>query len=378
MSDSTPINTTLDPFSSSSTHTTSPSSEFRPRGFRSLDGIYEDTEIVTLDPEELMMMETDQPTTFKEAVSMKEWREAMQAELESIKKNKTWKLTDLPPGHRAIGLKWVYKPKMGGLFTISMSSQTSSMEILKRRFISLNPKGKTLIVGVYVDDLIITGSNTHDIIEFKEKIKNEFEMSNLRLLAYYLGIASRFMEKPTTLHFKVVKQILRYVKGTLNYGLNYVKGKEVEHLVGFSDGDHVGDVVGARSKSGMIFYLGRNAITWQSQKQQIVYLSSCESEFITATVAACREIWLTNLMKELKGRHVAPITLFVDNKSAIALMKNPVFHGRSKHINICFHFIRECVERGEIIVEYVKSKDQRANIFTKALAPARFTEMYLV
>ncbi|GJV66999.1 zinc finger, CCHC-type containing protein, partial [Tanacetum coccineum] len=111
MSDSTPINIALDPFSSSSTHTTSPSSEFGPRGFHSLDGIYDGTEIVTLEPEELMMMETDQPTTFKEAVSMKEWREAMQAELESIEKNKTWKLTDLPPGHRAIGLKWVYKVK---------------------------------------------------------------------------------------------------------------------------------------------------------------------------------------------------------------------------------------------------------------------------
>ena len=80
-------------------------------------------------------------------------------------------------------------------------------------------------------------------------------------------------------------------------------------------------------------------------------------------------------MKELTGHDVAPITLFVDNKSAIALMKNPVFHGRSKHINIRFHFIRECVEQGKIIVEYVKSKDQRADIFTKALAEVRFTEM---
>ncbi|GJV67001.1 retrovirus-related pol polyprotein from transposon TNT 1-94 [Tanacetum coccineum] len=81
--------------------------------------------------------------------------------------------------------------------------------------------------------------------------------------------------------------ILRYVKGTLNYGLNYVERQEVKHLVGFSNSDHAGDMVGARSTSGMIFYLGRNAITWQSQKQQIISLSSCEYKFIAATAAAC-------------------------------------------------------------------------------------------
>ncbi|XP_071740551.1 uncharacterized mitochondrial protein AtMg00810-like [Rutidosis leptorrhynchoides] len=317
-----------------------------------------------------------------------------------------------------------------------------------------NSKGNTLIVGVYVDDLIITGSNSEDVIEFKEQMKNDFEMSDLGLRAYYLGIevaqckwgitlrqtayakrileqfgmqncnparspieshlkvgkdegdeevdpteyrrvvgclryltltrpdlsysvgiASRFMEKPTALHLPIVKRVLRYVKGTLDYGLNYGRRQEFEHLVGFSDSDLGGDKVGSKSTSGMVFYIGRSVITWKSQKQKTVALSSCEAEFMAATSAACQTIWLANLVKEPTGQQVEPVTLFVDNKSAIALMRNPVFHGRSKHINIHFHFIRECVEHGQIIVEHVNSKDQRADIFTKALAQVKFIEM---
>ncbi|GJY99483.1 zinc finger, CCHC-type containing protein [Tanacetum coccineum] len=126
---------------------------------------------------------------------------------------------------------------------------------------------------------------------------------------------------------------------------------------------------------GRYDFLPWKEITWQSQKQKTVALSSCEAKFMAATSAACQAIWLANLMKELTGQNVEPITLFVDNKSTIALMKNPVFHGRSKHVNIHFHFIRECVKQGKIIVEHVNSKDQRAELFTKALALVKFIEM---
>ncbi|GKB81130.1 hypothetical protein Tco_0948025, partial [Tanacetum coccineum] len=149
-------------------------------------------------------------------------------------------------------------------------------------------------------------------------------------LSFVVGIASLFMEKPKTLHFKGVKHILRYVKGAVNNGLNYVKGHEVEHLFCFMDSDHVGDVVGAKRIGGMIFYLGRDAITWESQKQQIVSLSSCEFEFIAATSVTYQAIRLNNLVKELTGK---------------------------------------------IIVEYVKSKDKQADIFTKALRQVMFTEI---
>lgn len=109
-----------------------------------------------------------------------------------------------------------------------------------------------------------------------------------------------------------------------------------------------------------------------------VALSSCEAEFMVAIAAACQAIRLRGLMSEVTRRSPEAVRLYVDNKSAIALMKNPVFHGRSKHINTRFHFIRECIERGEIIVEHVSGEEQRANILTKSLTKVKFSEMRLL
>ena len=96
---------------------------------------------------------------------------------------------------------------------------------------------------------------------------------------------------------------------------------------------------------------------------------------MAATAAACQALWLRSLLSEVTGAEQKLVTLYVDNKSAIALMKNPVFHGRSKHIDTRFHFIRECVEKREIIVEFVSTREQRADILTKALARVKFAEM---
>ena len=125
----------------------------------------------------------------------------------------------------------------------------------------------------------------------------------------------------------------------------------------------------------MAFYFSGNLITWCSQKQRTVALSSCEAEFMAATSTACQALWLRSLLGDLTGWGLKEVVLRADNKSAIALMKNPVFHGRSKHIDTRFHFIRECVENGQVLVEHVSSEEQRAYILTKALPRAKFEEM---
>lgn len=104
-------------------------------------------------------------------------------------------------------------------------------------------------------------------------------------------------------------------------------------------------------------------------------MSSCEAEFMVATAAACQAIWLKNLLRQITDMSSEPVVIFVDNNSVIDLTKNPVFQGRSKHINVRYHFIRDCVERGEIVVKYVRTKDQKAYILTKALSTAKFEEM---
>jgi hypothetical protein len=146
-------------------------------------------------------------------------------------------------------------------------------------------------------------------------------------------------------------------------------------LVGFSDRDLAGDVDDRKSTSGSIFLLGSILVTWASQKQRVVALSSCEAEYIASANAACQGIWLSHLLGGLLGMEAPKVKLLVDNKPAIALSKNPSLHDRSKHIDTRYHFIRDCVERGEVDIDHISTTEQLTDILTKALGHARFVEL---
>ena len=146
-------------------------------------------------------------------------------------------------------------------------------------------------------------------------------------------------------------------------------------LVGYTDSDHAGDIEDRKSTSGNVFSLGNNLVTWSSQKQKIVTLSSCEAEYVAAAVAACQGVWLSRLISEMLGRPQAKFKLFVDNQAAIALSKNPVHHDRSKHIDIKYHYIRDCVEKGQVEVDHIRTREQIADALTKALGRVVFVEM---
>ena len=310
-----------------------------------------------------------------------------------------------------------------------------------------------LIVVVYVDDLLVTGSSIKAILEFKREMQTNFEMSDLGLLTYYLGIElqqgkdgivvkqdryalrkleeakmsswnlvhvpmelnashsksikedkideneyrraigclryllhtqpdlsfsvgvlSRYMQDPRTSHGAALKQVLRYLRGTCTLGLFYPRDQGTE-LVGFSDASHNIDADDGKSTTGHMFYFGKSPIMWCSTKQEIVALSSCEAEFMAATEAAKQAIWLQELLSEAIGKESKRVVIKVDNKSAIALSKNPVFHRRSKHIHRRFHFIRECVEKEQVEIEHIHGSEQKANILTKSLGRIKFKEM---
>ena len=134
-----------------------------------------------------------------------------------------------------------------------------------------------------------------------------------------------------------MKKILSYVEGTKSWGLRYERRKDQVQLIGFSDSDFAGDVDAWKSTTGVIFFLGGSPITWQSTKQKVVAQSSCEAEYIAAANAACQGMWLTRVLTEAHGSSPSVPMLKVDNKSAIALIKNPVLHGQSKHIEVSLH-----------------------------------------
>jgi hypothetical protein len=133
-----------------------------------------------------------------------------------------------------------------------------------------------------------------------------------------------------------------------------------------------GDIDNSKSTSGVIFFLGDGATTWSSQKQRVVALSSCEAEYIVGTAIACQAVWLTRLLEEMMGTRADTPRIMMNNMSAIALSKNPILHARSKHIKTKYHFIRECVDNGQVVLESVSTADQLTDILTKPLAMVCF------
>jgi hypothetical protein len=192
-------------------------------------------------------------------------------------------------------------------------------------------------------------------------------------ICFAIGYISRFMEAPTCDHWGAVK--LQYIAGTKDLGCCYARQGQEAKLVEYSDADMAGDIGDRKSTSGVLFFFGGCPITWQSTKKKIVVLSSCEAEYVAATAAACQGVWLKRLHGELLGSDGGITELCVDNKSAIALTKNPVFHDRSKHIQTRYHYIRQCVNHGDIDIQFVRTEDQLSDIMTKALGRVQFQEL---
>ena len=516
--------------------------------------------LAEVEGERLLQLINEEPYDYNEACEEEIWRDACDDEIASIVKNQTWDLVDLPPGAKAIGLKWIFKIKRNSDGTINKhksrlvakgyiqrhgidyeevfspvarletvrlmialaaargwevhhldvktaflngelkenvyvsqpegyivkGSETKVYKLKKAlyglkqaprawneklnktlgdlKFVRctkepsiyrLNKDSHLLLVAVYVDDLLITGSKVELIDEFKRNMSTKFEMSDLGLLTYYLGIEvlqynggivikqegyakkvleethmiecnatqypmdaglqlskaqeessvdekeyrrtigclrylthtrpdlsysvgvlSRYMHEPKTSHLAALKQVLRYIKGSFAYGLNFRRSNErIWTVVGYSDSSHNVDADDGRSTTGHMFYINDCLITWCSQKQETVALSSCEAEFMAGTEAAKQAIWLQELLAEVMDDSCKRVVIKIDNKSAIALTKNPVFHGRSKHIHKRYHFIRECIDNDQVEVEHVAGTLQKADILTKALGRLKFKEM---
>jgi hypothetical protein len=310
-----------------------------------------------------------------------------------------------------------------------------------------------VIVEIYVDDIIFGSDNDQLSQQFVESMQNEFEMSMLGEMKFFLGLqitqsdegifisqtkyinemlkkfqmqdckpvgtpmvtgcklsqnddsenveqtmyrsmigsllyvtatrpdvmhavcqVARFQASPKASHLLAVKRILRYLKGTTEYGLWYPKGNQLD-LYAFTDVDWAGCVDDRKSTSGATFYLGGCLVSWSSKKQSTVSLSTAEAEYIAAANCCTQVLWMKQMLSEIHIHYDAPIPIFCDNTSAISISKNPVMHSKTKHIPIKFHFIREQVLSNIIKLEYVGTKDQIVDIFTKPLPKMQFESL---
>ncbi|KAH7351937.1 hypothetical protein KP509_19G021300 [Ceratopteris richardii] len=184
-------------------------------------------------------------------------------------------------------------------------------------------------------------------------------------IQFAVSQVSRFMQNPTVLHWKAIKRIFRYLKGTSNFAMVFSKSIHLL-LKGFSDSDWAGDRDTRRSTSGFCLYLGVCLISWLSKRQPTIATSSCEAEYRATFTATLESVWLQKIFSYLDVR-VEPIQIFSDSQSAIAIAKNPVHHARTKHIEVHYHYIREQIAKKHIELVYVPSSENVADIFTKAL-----------
>ncbi|KAD4177986.1 hypothetical protein E3N88_26577 [Mikania micrantha] len=283
---------------------------------------------------------------------------------------------------------------------------------------------KVVVVLVYVDDLIITGDVKEEIMQLKANLCVRFKMKDLGKLVHFLGlelmycedgfilhqtkyasdmlqkfgmftcksavtpmdvscrlpdilfaigVLSHFMQDPRKPHLIAIRRVLRYVKGTVSQGVMF-KREINPMLMGYCDADYAGDLNERRSTTGYVFMYGSNSISWCSKRQPTVSLSTTEAEYRAAAMAAQECVWLIQLLNDMNQVVKYKVRLLCDNRSAIKLAENPVFHARTKHIEIHYHFIREKVLKGEIEMEWVDTKGQVADIFTKSLSGVKLGE----
>ncbi|KAE8673637.1 Calcium-dependent protein kinase 34 [Hibiscus syriacus] len=267
---------------------------------------------------------------------------------------------------------------------------------------------------VYVDDIIVTGQDETEVESVISQLSQEFSLKDLGDLNYFLGLEvqrtnhslilrqkkfilellertgmrnarpvptsmvvspklTQYMNAPCTQHWVAVKRILRYLCGTLDYGLVFQKTGFGLHLEAFTDADWASNVDDRRSISGFCVFLGGNLVSWGSKCQRSISRSTTEAEYRALADVVTDVVWIQALLTDMGILPSSTPVVWSDNTSAIAMSANPVMHSRSKHVELDLHFIREKVTADKVRVNYIPAQHQKADGFTKSLSRAYFS-----
>ena len=174
------------------------------------------------------------------------------------------------------------------------------------------------------------------------------------------------MQAPTSAHMQAVKHLLRYILLSPSQGVLLAKDSAVQ-LKAYCDSDWASCPFSRRSTTGYCILLGDSPISWNSKKQAVVARSSAEAEYRSMALTCCEVTWLVSLLKDLGIKDLQPVDLFCDNQAALYIAANPVFHARTKHIEVDCHYVRDQFQAGNINPSYVNTKSQLADVFTKVI-----------
>lgn len=283
-----------------------------------------------------------------------------------------FKMVDMGPIQFYLGLK-VERNRTNR--TIKLSQPAYIEKIAEKFFLQA---AKIAKVPMKHGNLVANGKQAafEEIKHFQEMVGTiMFAMIETRPdIAISTSLCSRFAQNPSKAHIQAVKDIIRYLIGSRTRGITF--GGGTLEILGYSDSDWGGDREGRKSTTGYIFMMNNGPVSWSSKKQTTVALSSTEAEYMALTQAAKEATWLRLLMTELgllgtDSQH-AKILVKADNQGSIALANNPVYHARSKHIDIQHHYVRNEVLEGRIELSYIPTEDMIADGLTKPLVPVKF------
>ena len=193
-------------------------------------------------------------------------------------------------------------------------------------------------------------------------------------IAYSVILLARFASNPSLEHKNAVNNVFNYLSKTIDLGIIYTKDDNINYISGYCDADYAGDLSSAKSTSGYLFYLAKGPITWKSKLQTIIAQSTTEAEYIAINIAAKEAVYIRALLEELGLYKQNKLPLYTDNNGALLLANNPIFHERTKHIAVKYHYIRDLINKGILDLIYIPTKEQKADGLTKPLDKIKFRE----
>ena len=292
--------------------------------------------------------------------------------------NKFFKLNLVGPLSHALGLKIEYQRDLG---TLKISCPAQAKQIVSRHNMqNCKPAQTPSIPGVYVGPSEDSPKLTENLLPLNGQVTHLARTARPDLSQAASAIA-RVAANPSECHVPFKQRLIRYVKGTQDVGITMVRQDSTDNpLVVHVDSDFAGDERDRKSTSGVLVSVFGLPVVWSSKKQPIVALSSTEAEYIALCEGGKHAVWVYRLISGLKipglsGPDILPIPVYEDNQSAMFMTAKPLNQGRTKHIDVRFHWVRHQVKNGVLKILYKPSTEQLADLLNKPVTVATFLRL---
>ncbi|KAK9689748.1 hypothetical protein RND81_09G078400 [Saponaria officinalis] len=316
-----------------------------------------------------------EPANIKAALTDADWFNAMQEELGQLERNKVWHLEPRPKDRTVIGTRWVFRNKLDDGGNIVRNKARLVVQGYNQQEGIDYDETFASVARLEAICLFIAFAVHRRIKLFQMDVKTAFLNGYLEELGRNQDHQQKYLNELMKRFGMDTSKPMSTPMATTTKLSSDENGKVIDATI-YRDADYAGCLVDRKSNSGIATFVGPCLVTWGSKKQNTVALSTAESEYVAAGLACSQLLWLKQQLEDY-GVSFSCIPIFFDNTSAIIISKNPAQHSRTKHIEIRHHFLRDNVEKEIIRLEFCKTENQWADIFTKPLERESFEMLRL-